>query len=105
MEMYKNAHILQNRFGLRDAQFFARYIYKNLWWEVDGKFFGFGDITSADVFRIQNRLDNGEIFQGWNEHHGTDWQQTNVPMIRIEKGNIMMHVDLVAEEKERGELG
>jgi len=25
-----------------------------------------------------------------------------VPMIRIEKGNIMMHVDLVAEEKERG---
>lgn len=100
----KNAEILRNRFGLSNGQFYATYVYKNLWWEFNGDFFGFGDITADQVFHIQNRLDKGDVFQGWNEHHRTEWQQTDVPMIRIKKNDIMMHGDLINEATEQNML-
>jgi hypothetical protein len=90
-----NAQALRNRFGLSQGQIATPYTYKNLWWELDGEFFGYGDISPEDVFRIQNHLENGEIFQGWNEHHQSAWQQTKYPMIRIKMGDIEMHGDIV----------
>ena len=93
----KNAMALRNRFGLSDGKIASPYTYKNLHWELDGLFFGYGDISPEDVFRIQNHLENGEVFQGWNEHHQSAWQQTKFPMIRIKNNDIMMHGDIVTE--------
>lgn len=97
MEQSRHAAALRCRFDLNDGQFFATNIYKNLWWELDGQFFGFGDLNAANVFRIQNHLQTGEVFQGWNEHHETSFQQTDVPMIRITSHDIVMHIDLLKE--------
>ena len=97
MDFMKGAHLVRDRFRLTQGQFFATYQCKNNWWELDGEFFGFGDLTSEDVFRIQRQLTEDEVFQGWNEHHGTPMQQSPVPMIRISKHDIVFRNDLLAE--------
>ena len=74
---------IRERLGLRDGQFFAYFINKNLIWTLNGERFGFGDIRIEDVGRIREGLNENEVFEGWNEHHGTRWQQTDVPMVRI----------------------
>ena len=97
MELCDNSEILRNRFNFNLGLFLGALLYKNLWWELDGKFFAYGDLATSHVFMIQNRLNNEEIFQGWDEQHGTEFQQTNVPMIRIQKDNVLLHNDLVEE--------
>lgn len=88
---------LRERFALRNGQFFGHYRYKNLQWELNGQFFGFGDLRDQDIIRIQEELAPDETFIGWNEHHGTDWQQTEVPMVLITNTNIMFRKELVEE--------
>jgi hypothetical protein len=102
--MTQHAQEMRNRFGLGNGAVWASNIYKNLWWEVNGEFFGYGDLNAADVFRIQENLRGDEIFQGWNEHHMSRWQQRSTPMIRIKRDEIIMGVDLIAEEDRLTEL-
>jgi len=100
MDFMRGAHLVRERFRLSQGQFFHNPNQKNRWWELDGEFFGFGDLTSEDIFRIQRQLTEDEIFQGWNEHHGTPMQQSPVPMIRITKHDIVFHADLLAEARD-----
>jgi hypothetical protein len=100
MDLKPNAHLVRDRFGLRQGQFFHNPHKQNLWWELDGEFFGFGDLTGEDVFRIQSLLAQNEVFQGWNQHHGTGMQQTPYPQIRIRADDITYHIDLRAEAEE-----
>lgn len=79
-----------------NSQMRSPYTYKNLWWvlgtesEVLDKqdALGYGDLNDDDIQRILDWLshpsqDGDRVFVGWNEHHGTDWKQTPVPMVRI----------------------
>lgn len=104
MEYMRNPERIRDRFGLSQGQFFATYQCKNLWWELDGGIFGFGDLTSEDVFRIQRALKEDETFLGWNEHHGTQFQQRKSPMIRIKTDDITFAVDLEAEWIDDGKI-
>ena len=75
--------------GLRDGQIRAPYPYKNLWWSFDHdrSFFGYGDLNDKDCQMIYEYLskpeNRGKVFTGWNEHHGSQWQQTDHAMVRI----------------------
>ena len=100
MDFVNNAHELRDRFGLKQGQFFHNPHKKNLWWELDGNFFGFGDLLGEDVFRIQSLLAANEVFQGWNQHHGTEHQQSPYPQIRIRHDDITYSIDLRAEAEE-----
>lgn len=84
------------RFGLHDGQFFGYYRYKNLWWWLNGKEIGYGDLREEDIQRISQRLSDGEEFVGWNEHHQTRFQQTRFPMIRILPGEVYHRPKTVA---------
>lgn len=77
------------RFGLTDGQFFGVHRYKNLHWFVNDFQFGYGDLKTEHIKVISKELNDGEEFLGWNEHHGTEFQQTDEPMIRITKGVVI----------------
>lgn len=79
------------RFELCDGQIRSHYTYKNLWWTLNMMLFGYGDINQDDIQRIQDLLSDNEVFRGWNEHHGTESQQTNYPMIIITKKSIFVN--------------
>lgn len=78
--------------GLSDGQMRVSPYYKNLWWSFDHDraAFGYGDLSLADVERIYEWIKRPEnrnkTFTGWNEHHGTEWQQMSHPMLRISFG-------------------
>ena len=75
---------IRKRFELTQSQFFAFPKHKNLHWSLNGKFFGFGDIREVDIRNIQMKLDEREVFEGWNEHHFSELtRQTEKPIIRI----------------------
>lgn len=76
------------RFGFHHGQFFSEYLYKNLHWVLDGETIGFGDIREKDVATLIDTLNAGEVFEGFNEHHGTRFQQTPRAMIMIMDGVI-----------------
>jgi hypothetical protein len=71
------------RFGLFDGQFYVYQEHENLQWFLNGERFGFGDLTSEQVHTIQESLNEGEVFEGFNEHHGTEFQQTDHAIICI----------------------
>lgn len=89
---------IQTRFELFNGQFFAWYRYKNLQWFLDGVYIGFGDLRDEDILRIAVTLEDGEVFVGWNEHHGSPVQQTNTPMVRISNQHIMLREEIVEKE-------
>jgi hypothetical protein len=99
MDFVRDAHLIRDRFGLKQGQFFHNPHKKNLWWELDGDFFGFGDLTGEDVYRIQSLLASNEVFQGWNQHHGTELQQHPWPLIRIRHDDIVYNIDLKREHE------
>lgn len=98
MNFCKNHQALCARFGLLTGQVHYPLVYKNLWWELDGDVFGYGDISPDNVATIQSLLDDSEVFLGWNEHHKTSWQQTDVPMLRITKDEFTKHPELKEEK-------
>jgi hypothetical protein len=87
-----------NRFGIFNGQFFATYRYKNLWWFLDKRPIGFGDLRDQDISKIQEELVEGEEFVGWNEHHNSHFHQTDTPMIRISPGEVLHRQDIVKIE-------
>lgn len=80
------------RFGLRDGQMRppGPAFQKNRHWHVEGEdfSFGYGDLSQEDLERIQATLDDHEVFLGWNEHHGSNIQQTDFPMVRVTNQDI-----------------
>ena len=89
----------RERFELTDCQIAHTPVYRNLWWELDGHFFGYGDLSAGDIFKIRKRLRDDEVFQGWNEHHQSNWHSSVGPMIRIKKDDIMMRNDILEEQR------
>lgn len=77
-----------DRFGLHHGQFFGESLYNNLFWVLDGETIGYGDIRMEDLSKILNNLKPEEVFEGFNEHHGSQWQQTEHAMIKITGGII-----------------
>lgn len=77
---------LQSRFSLSNGQMRSPYRFKNVRWYLNGEYFGCGDLIDSDIERIAMCLDNGELFEGFNEHHGGAFQQTTFPYIRIVGG-------------------
>lgn len=71
------------RFTLHNGQFFGEYRLKNQTWKLNGIKIGFGDLRQEDIDRIQKCLTDDETFEGFNEHHGTEFQQFSNPMIII----------------------
>ena len=97
IQLCANAEDLSKRFELSDGQIRGDDGYRNLWWELNGMFFGFGDISRTDILNIAAKLAPDDIFQGWNQHHGSEFQQTTVPMVRIEFGRITGRIELLHE--------
>lgn len=92
-----------DRFKLTTAQFFATYRYKNLWWDlnwgdVNNAYIGYGDLRNSDIRQIQKALKDGEEFVGWHEHHGSKYQTTKTPMIRITNTQVLHREDIIAKE-------
>ena len=87
-KQFEKKEALCKRFGLRNGMFFATYRLKNQIWKLDGFEFGFGDLREEDIFRIQYELVTGEVFEGFNEHHGSDFQQRKNPMIIIKHHHV-----------------
>ncbi len=85
-----NTHrdVARDRFQLNSGQFFGLYLFKNLWWVLDDNTIGYGDLRAKDLDNIQTHLLDGETFLGWNEHHGSDFQQTAYPIVKITKDKI-----------------
>jgi hypothetical protein len=85
-----NTHldVARDRFQLNSGQFFGLYLFKNLWWVLNDITIGYGDLRAKDLDNIQMHLVDGEIFLGWNEHHGSDFQQTSYPTVQITKDKI-----------------
>lgn len=79
---------LCNRFYIRNGQFFGLYRFKNLWWHLNGECFGYGDLRTDDILRIKDELLEGEIFEGFNAHHGTNLQQRKTPVVVITKDSV-----------------
>lgn len=94
-------HALLMRFGLRDGQFFAYFKHSNLHWFLNDKEFGYGDLRDEDIVRIAEELKPGEEFIGWNEHHGSRFQQTNTPIIRIKPDGVIMFRDEIVRTEGR----
>ena len=85
---YKEHTALRTELGLRNGQLRASYRYNNLWWSFTNaeSSFGFGDLDQDDFGRIYQWIlnnDSTKVFTAWNEHHGTPWQQTDYPIVRI----------------------
>lgn len=79
------------RMGLNPkGQMRVPYDKKNLYWTFEGSHiaFGYGDLDKADYDNIRAYLSHPSheaeiVFLGWNEHHGTQWEQTAFPIVRI----------------------
>lgn len=87
------------RFRLNDGQYFAEQRYTNLQWFLNGTKIGFGDLRALDLLRISVELYPHEEFVGWNEHHGTDHQQTDTPMVKVTMNKVTHRIELIREKE------
>lgn len=88
-----------------NGQIRTPYIYKNLWWVVEGQnsAFGQGDLDTNDVERMLNYLEHPShpqdmVILCWDEHHGTKWQRTVYPMIRISRVDHITYPNYEAQQ-------
>lgn len=88
-----NSHreVARERFGLTNGQYFAEYRFKNLWWVLNGVTIGYGDLRDEDLKRIHSALEPTDVFLGWNEHHGTQFQQLDLPVVWINHDKIRFY--------------
>lgn len=93
METYsvEQAGEICKRFHLRDGVFWGEYRHKNLHWFLNDKRFGFGDLRDSDIQIIHMALEPGEVFKGYNEHHGSSFMQRENPVIEINSTEVLHH--------------
>jgi hypothetical protein len=84
------------RLGLKNGQFFGKFRYKNLKWQLDDIVFGYGDLTDDQLLHIAETLESGEKFVGWNEHQWTNFQQSEMPMVVITSNDILFRQEIMA---------
>ncbi|MCA9367098.1 hypothetical protein KC887_02395 [Candidatus Kaiserbacteria bacterium] len=96
-----NNNPITDRFGLMNGQFYAYYRYKNLRWFLNDTEFGYGDLTDNQILNISENLGEGEVFRGYNEHHGTRFQQTHLPYLEITKDEILLREDIIEREEKK----
>jgi len=92
-----NKQELRERFGVIDGHFFSYWFYKNLRLHFGDEEFCFTDLRLEDIERIQAELKPGETITGWNEHHGTRFQQGNTPMVVITHDRVKNRAELRQE--------
>lgn len=63
---------IRDRLGLQDGQFFPVSLYRNLWWCLNDRPIGCGDITLRNLHTIPNNLSSREVFTGYFEMEGDD---------------------------------
>lgn len=72
-------------------------MFKNQWWTltIDGErwVFGYADLSHDDIFKIAAKLADNEEFRGYNEHHGTEWQQRDEPMVAFTNRDLWLCYD------------
>lgn len=93
---------VRKRFYLNNDAIWHDARFTNLQWTLNGERFGQGDIREKDMRIIQGCLEEGETFEGWNQHHGGPHQQCEQPMVRVTSTNIKRpdHVPLTDETRE-----
>ena len=79
---------MAKRFEMLHGQFFADQLYRNVFWVINGTTMGYGDLRAQDIIALTKGLKEDEVFEGFNEHHGSQFQQTDYAMIKIENGVI-----------------
>lgn len=93
--------------------------HRNLFWTLNPKTtfpnlitvaIGFGDLDLEDIERISDWMrhpsNDGLIFRGWNEHHGSLMQQFAEPVIEINsKGQLTSPVTEARKKRMRQEVG
>lgn len=88
MKHEKNQELL-DQLGFKDSQVRTMCVGRNVWWTFEGEdvAWGFGDLDPDDLRTILDWLShpsNGDkVFVAWNERHGTEFQMTPHPDIRI----------------------
>jgi hypothetical protein len=92
------------RFQLNDGQFFSTYARKNLHWFLNGEQFGFGDLREDDIMRIQMRLQQEDVFEGFNEHHMSMFMQRENPVVVIKFNYIGFPQAVPVSEKTRNDI-
>lgn len=72
-----------DRLCLSNDQFYSKQRLKNQQWFLNGEQIGYGDLRDLDIFRINEFLFPGEVFEAFNEHHMTRFMMRENPTIRI----------------------
>jgi len=85
---HNRKRVTLSRFYLVDGQFFAHNVKNNIWWYLNGYRFGFGDLREKDIRYIRILIEPGEVFEGYHEAHGTNYQQCENALIRIDSGGV-----------------
>ncbi len=80
--------LILSRFYLVHGQFFAYNVVNNVQWFLNDLEIGFGDLREKDIENVRRMIEPGEVFEGYHEAHGTNYQQQENPRIRIDSGGV-----------------
>lgn len=97
MEIDFHSESVCSRFDLPNGQVVPDSPFSSIWWELNGAYFGWGDLSGSDVVRIQTRLNRDEIFKGWSVFYGEDRLKEDLPAITIESRKICVRSDIVEQ--------
>lgn len=93
------------------SQMRVPYVHKNLWWSIDNgeTAFGYGDLDEADLLKmlhwVGHPCQTEELtITCWNEHHDTELQQMDEPMIRIRLEDGVTYPYRISRERRKAEM-
>lgn len=87
-----------DRLKLTNEQSSTDAVVKNVYWFLNEKRIGHGDLSRQDVEWIMLELKDGEEFVGWLEKQGKDFPREHYPMIRITNRVTRYRADILDEE-------
>ncbi len=87
-----------DRLKLTNEQSSTDAVCRNLYWFLNEKRIGHGDLSREDVEWIMLELKDDEEFVGWNEKQGKAFPGDNYPMIRITNKVTRYRADILNEE-------
>lgn len=89
---------LLDRFKLTNEQHSTDAVARNVYWFLNDKRIGHGDLSREDIEWIMLELKDGEEFVGWNEKQGKDFPREHYPMIRITNRVVRYRADILNDE-------
>lgn len=87
-----------DRLKLTNEQHSTDCVVRNVYWFLNNKRIGHGDLRREDIEWIMLALKDGEEFSGWNEKQGKDFPRDNYPMIRITNKVTRYRADILNDE-------